>query len=124
MVVIRLSPSGKKNSPIFKILVTDKDSRLTGRFIEKVGIYTPPKAASRSNPKRDESLDLRVERFQHWVLKGAQPSPRLMALVKKMNPAALAVKNEAVAAAPKAAPKAKEPAAKKPTAAKKPAKKS
>jgi small subunit ribosomal protein S16 len=122
MVVIRLSPSGKKNSPIFKILVTDKDSRLTGRFIEKIGIYTPPKAASRNNPTRGESIDLKVERFQHWVKTGAQPSPRLMALVKKLSPGAYAVPAAATTTEPKKVSKTEAPA-KKP-AAKKTAKKS
>ena len=41
MVVIRFSRGGSKHSPFFNIVVADSRNRRDGRFIERVGFYTP-----------------------------------------------------------------------------------
>ena len=38
---IRLSRTGSKNRPFFKIVVTDKRNPRDGKFIEKLGTYNP-----------------------------------------------------------------------------------
>ena len=106
-VAIRLRKEGALNRPYFKVVVTDTRSPRDGKFIEIVGTYDPKKAGQNST--------LKLDRIEHWISKGAQPSDTVRSLIKKTkNPeaaakkeAAAAAKKEATAAAKKeAAPKA------------------
>ena len=74
MVVTPLSPARQKGAPVYKLTVADKNAKLTGRFIEKIGIYVPGKDKAK--------LNIDMERFAHWVKLGAQPSPRVTKLIK------------------------------------------
>ena len=74
MVVIRLAPGGKKHSPVYRIHVADKDAKLTGRFLERVGTYKPGTSGF---------FQLNRERFDYWVSKGAQLSDRVGKLISK-----------------------------------------
>lgn len=76
MVVIRLAPGGKKHTPVYRISVASKGAKLTGRFLERVGTY---------KPGTNGFFKLDKERFDYWVSKGAQPSPRLSKLIKDNN---------------------------------------
>jgi small subunit ribosomal protein S16 len=89
MVVIRLAPSGRKHSPVYKIMVAEKDAKLTGRFIEKLGIYKPGK-------EKDE-FHIDTERYTHWVKKGATPSPRIESLIREQLALGAAANTSAVA---------------------------
>jgi len=73
MVVIRLAPAGKKGEELYRVVVADKDAALTGRYLERIGIY---------RPKSKQELTLEQERFDYWVSKGAQPSPRVLKVIK------------------------------------------
>ncbi|MEZ4815962.1 MAG: 30S ribosomal protein S16 [Bdellovibrionota bacterium] len=79
MVVIRLAPGGKKHNPVYRIHVADKDAKLRGRFLEKLGTYKPGKSGF---------FTINEERFSHWVSKGAQPSVTLKKLLKDSKKAA------------------------------------
>src|SRR6266581_2928250 len=106
-VSIRLRREGALNRPYFKVVVTDKRSPRDGKFIEIVGTYDPKKAGQNST--------LKLDRIEHWIGKGAQPSDTVRSLIKKTkNPEAAAKKAAAVAAkkaapAPKPAPVEAEP---------------
>src|SRR2546426_3011851 len=110
-VAIRLRREGALNRPYFKVVVTDTRSPRDGKFIEIVGTYDPKKAGQNST--------LKLDRIEHWISKGAQPSDTVRSLIKKTkNPEAAAKKAAAkaakkAAAAPKPAPAAvaTEPAA-------------
>src|ERR1700688_632327 len=101
-VAIRLRREGALNRPYFKVVVADKRSPRDGKFIEIVGTYDPKKAGQNST--------LKLDRIEHWISKGAQPSDTVRSLIKKTkNPEAAAKKEAAVAAkkaaaAPKPAP--------------------
>src|SRR2546427_1803370 len=100
-VAIRLRREGALNRPYFKVVVTDKRSPRDGKFIEIVGTYDPKKAGQNST--------LKLDRIEHWISKGAQPSDTVRSLIKKTkNPEAAAKKAEATAA--KKAAKAAKPA--------------
>jgi small subunit ribosomal protein S16 len=100
-VAIRLRREGALNRPYFKVVVTDKRSPRDGKFIEIVGTYDPKKPGLNST--------LKLDRIEHWISKGAQPSDTVRSLIKKIkNPEAAAKKAEAVAAK-KAAAKAAKP---------------
>ncbi len=97
-VAIRLRREGALNRPYFKVVVTDKRSPRDGKFIEIVGTYDPKKAGQNST--------LKLDRIEHWISKGAQPSDTVRSLIKKTkNPEAAAKKAAAAAAKKAAAPK-------------------
>jgi small subunit ribosomal protein S16 len=86
------------NRPYFKVVVTDTRSPRDGKFIEIVGTYDPKKAGQNST--------LKLDRIEHWISKGAQPSDTVRSLIKKTkNPEAAAKKATAKAAKKAAAPK-------------------
>jgi small subunit ribosomal protein S16 len=115
-VAIRLRREGALNRPYFKVVVTDTRSPRDGKFIEIVGTYDPKKAGQNST--------LKLDRIEHWISKGAQPSDTVRSLIKTTkNPEAAAKKAADKAAkkhapAPKAAPA---PVETQPTAATPPA---
>src|SRR6266571_3149616 len=100
-VTIRLRREGALNRPYFKVVVADKRSPRDGKFIEIVGTYDPKKAGPNST--------LKLDRIEHWISKGAQPSDTVRSLIKKTRNPEAAAKKAAAAAAKKAAP-APEPA--------------
>lgn len=72
MLVIRLFRIGKKNQPSFKIVVTDKrNAPRGGRFTEQVGFYNP----------LTKEKNLKKERIQYWISRGAKPSPTISNLL-------------------------------------------
>ena len=95
-VAIRLRREGALNRPYFKVVVTDTRSPRDGKFIEIVGTYDPKKAGQNST--------LRLDRIEHWISKGAQPSDTVRSLIKKTKNPEAAAKKAAAAAAKKAAP--------------------
>src|SRR5205085_3870633 len=113
-VAIRLRREGALNRPYFKVVVADTRSPRDGKFIEIVGTYDPKKAGQNST--------LKLDRIEHWIGKGAQPSDTVRSLIKKTkNPEAAAKKAAAVAAKKAAAKAAKTPPAAESTPAPAPA---
>jgi len=70
---IRLARMGTKKRPQFRVVVADSRYPRDGRFIEKLGIYNPmlPKDSK-------DRVNLDIERVQHWLSKGAQPTDRVL----------------------------------------------
>lgn len=77
MIVIRLARRGAKKRPFYDIVVADKSRSRDGRFIEKLGYFNPI-AQGKAVP-----LEMNLERIQHWINQGAQPSPRMKSLIKE-----------------------------------------
>jgi small subunit ribosomal protein S16 len=77
MVTIRLARTGSNKRPFYHVVVTDSRNRRDGRFIERVGFFNPIAAAGETPLKID------VERFSHWLSKGARASDRVAQLVKQ-----------------------------------------
>src|ERR1700751_2865163 len=98
-VSIRLRREGALNRPYFKVVVADKRSPRDGKFVEIVGTYDPKKPGQNST--------LKLDRIEHWISKGAQPSDTVRSLIKKTKTPEAAAKK----AVPAPAPVAKEPAA-------------
>lgn len=74
MLKIRLSRTGKKSQPSFRIVVQEHTSPIKGKFIETLGHYLPS-----VNPKEFKA-DL--ERVKYWISVGAQPSDTVAGLLK------------------------------------------
>jgi len=66
MVRIRLRRVGGHNQASFRIVATEKESPVKGRFIEVLGSYNP-----RTQPA---TIVLKEDRIYHWIGNGAQPS--------------------------------------------------
>ena len=77
MVVIRMARGGAKNRPFYNVVVADSRMPRDGRFIERIGFYNP-KAAG-----QEPQFRLRLDRVEHWVKLGAQPSDAVRKLIKR-----------------------------------------
>lgn len=75
MVVIRLARGGAKKRPFYRVVAADKRMPRDGRFIEQIGTF---------NPRVEKgSINLKMERIDHWLNVGAQPSDTVKGLIKK-----------------------------------------
>ena len=74
-VSIRLRREGAKNRPYYKVVVADSRSPRDGKFIEIIGTYDPKKP--------DHNSTLKLDRIDHWISQGAQPSDTVRSLIKK-----------------------------------------
>jgi len=77
MVTIRLARGGAKKRPFYSVVVTDSRNRRDGRYIERIGFFNPIAAG------QAERLKIDLERAEHWMSKGAQPSARVAQLLKQ-----------------------------------------
>ena len=91
MVVVRLAKSGAKKNPYYFITVADSRKPRDGGYIERLGFFNPSAKGS------EERLRFNLERFDHWVTKGAQASDKVSELVKdaRLSPEDLQVKLDA-----------------------------
>jgi small subunit ribosomal protein S16 len=69
---IRLARGGSKKRPFYSIVATDSRMPRDGRFIEKLGTYNPLLAKD-----SEDRIRMNVERVQHWLGQGAQPTDRV-----------------------------------------------
>lgn len=98
-ITIRMSRQGRKKLAHFTIVVADSRAPRDGRYIEKLGTYTPYLPAD-----SDRRVVLNTERVKHWLAVGAQPSERIAVLLAK---AGLAPAPKQSVRPKKSAPKAK-----------------
>jgi small subunit ribosomal protein S16 len=78
--MIRLSRTGARKQPYYRVVVIEKERARNGRPVEIVGTYNP-----RTNPA---SVELKRERIEYWVSKGAQLSDRVRKILSRPVPAA------------------------------------
>lgn len=72
-VKIRLARAGAKKRPFYRIVAADERAPRDGRFIEKLGTYNPLLPSDSA-----ERVTLDIERIQHWLAHGAQPTDRVL----------------------------------------------
>ena len=77
MLTIRLARSGAKKRPFFHVSVADSRMPRDGRFVERVGYYNPIASG------QEVRLKLDLERIDYWIGQGAQPSDRVLNLLKQ-----------------------------------------
>lgn len=77
MVKIRLARHGRKRRPFYRVVAADVNAPRDGKFLEILGTYNPV--------EKDESkeLTLNIDRVDHWLNIGAQPTDTAAALIKK-----------------------------------------
>ncbi|MDH4021674.1 MAG: 30S ribosomal protein S16 [Gammaproteobacteria bacterium] len=77
MVTIRLSRAGARGRPFYHVVVSDSRRPRDGRYIERLGFFSPMAKGS------EERLRLDLGRYDYWVGVGAQTSDRVASLVKE-----------------------------------------
>ncbi len=103
-VSIRLRREGTRNRPYYKVVVADSRSPRDGKFIEIIGTYDPK--------VEGENSTLKIDRAEHWISRGAQPSDTVRSLLKKNRARVAAGADEVGAEAPEKPAPAKKTAAK------------
>ncbi len=78
MLMIRLARIGKKKHPFYRVVVTEKTRPRNGRFVEIVGTYDPA--------KKPAAIQLKEDRIQYWLGKGAQPSDTVQSFLRNRKP--------------------------------------
>lgn len=73
-VKIRLTRSGKKKSPYYKIVVADSRSPRDGRIIEAIGSYNPV--------LKEKEIKIEEEKAIKWLKNGAKPTEIVNKLFK------------------------------------------
>jgi small subunit ribosomal protein S16 len=74
-VHIRLSRTGAKKKPFYRVVVADQRSPRGGRFLENIGTYDPLKDPG--------ALVINQERLDYWRRNGALPSDTVNRLLKR-----------------------------------------
>lgn len=74
-VRIRLRRMGRKKTPHYRVVVTDRTAPREGRFVESIGYYKPLNQPAR--------LVLDLERVDYWIAQGAVPSDTVGSLIRK-----------------------------------------
>ena len=77
MIKIRLQRHGARHAPFYRMVVTPSETRRDGRYIEVLGTYNPQSSA------RERELDLKLDRIDHWLNVGAQPTDTAKSLIRQ-----------------------------------------
>ena len=79
MLKIRLARAGAKRYPFYHIVVADSRRARDGRYVQRLGFFAPK--ASGAAPR----LQIDLEQMQNWRERGAQPTERVLRLVREHN---------------------------------------
>jgi small subunit ribosomal protein S16 len=76
-IKIRLARAGSKKRPFYRIVAADSRMPRDGRFLERLGTYSPllPKDS-------EDRVKIDLERVQHWLGQGAQPTDRISRMLE------------------------------------------
>ena len=74
-VKIRLTRTGAKKAPSYRVVVADGRYPRDGRFIEEIGFYDPMKEPA--------VIKVDAEKAEKWLACGAQPTETVKAILKK-----------------------------------------
>src|SRR3954447_13218908 len=94
---IRLARAGSKKRPFYHIVVADSRSPRDGRFIERLGFFSPltPKE------QKEHRLKLDLDKVKNWLTKGAQPTDRVLRFLDEAGVMKRPARNNPVKAKPK-----------------------
>ena len=80
MLRIRLQRKGRRNLPMYNIVVAEQKFRNAGRFVEKIGYYQP--TLKNDDPFR---FKINADSYKKWVNLGAQSSDKIKSLASKLD---------------------------------------
>ena len=75
MLRIRLQRIGRKNNPVYRLVISERAKDTQGRSLEILGKYDPVST--------DKKLILEEDRIKYWIGNGAQPSNTVYNLLVK-----------------------------------------
>lgn len=79
VVKIRLARAGCRHQPIYRITVANAWAKRDGKYIERVGSYTPvPEEGAKT-----KLIQLNFDRIKYWLSVGAQPTDTVARLLGK-----------------------------------------
>lgn len=78
MLKIKLSRTGKRNQPHYRIVVVEAKSKRDGKYTDKIGYYNP--LTQPSIVKYD------TKKLEYWLDQGAQPTDTVRNLIKTHAP--------------------------------------
>ena len=81
-LVLRMRQQGRKNKRLFRLVVADARSPRDGKYVECLGHY---------DPHIEDGVVVKKERVEHWLSQGAQPSEKMISLLKKKCPEVLEI---------------------------------
>lgn len=77
MVTIRFKRFGRNHRNYYRLGVMDSRKPRDGVVLEELGTYDP------EHPDAARQFVVNVERIQHWIKNGAQPSHTVKTLLRK-----------------------------------------
>lgn len=81
---IRLRQQGKKNSPFYRLVLTESRNPRDGKYIEQLGWYNP------FEEENEKALSVEGERVSYWLGQGAIVTESAETLIKKSCPDVIA----------------------------------
>ncbi len=76
-VKLRLKRIGRNHKAIYRLGAMDSRSPRDGRVLEDLGIYDP------SNKVAEQQVQLKAERIQFWLARGATPSDTVRQMLER-----------------------------------------
>ncbi len=73
MLSIRLSRTGKKHQPTYRLIVVDKRRDPWGNYLENLGTYNPM--------VKPKVVAFKADRIKYWIGVGAKPTPTVWNLL-------------------------------------------
>jgi small subunit ribosomal protein S16 len=70
---------GSNKKPYYRIVVADVKRKINGKYLEIVGWYDPK--------KKDNNFELKLDRVEYWLGTGAEASPSVNSLLRKLRKA-------------------------------------
>jgi small subunit ribosomal protein S16 len=80
LLSIRMTRMGAKKRPFYRIVVTERDAKRDGRFVEIVGHYDPI-----AHPP---VIKIDRERYDYWIGHGAKPTDSVRRCLRTQDRAA------------------------------------
>ncbi len=77
-VRIRMKRMGRRHRPFYRICVMDARRPRDGKAIEEIGTYDPMVR------EKNQRVSIDLERVDHWLGVGAQPTEKVAVLIKKL----------------------------------------
>ncbi|USO00922.1 MAG: 30S ribosomal protein S16 [Alphaproteobacteria bacterium] len=75
MLKLRFARGGRKKNPVFSLVIADSRSPRDGKFVEKIGTYSP---CIQDNEKR---FVFKKDRAEYWLKQGVQMTDRASRLL-------------------------------------------
>lgn len=73
MLAIKFKRVGKKHQASFRVVVTEKRTKLNGRYVDDLGWMDP----------HADTFDVKKEKAERWISVGAKPTPSVHNLLVK-----------------------------------------